>query len=69
MFKKQRGWLSNTTEGRTPTSRPGVCGFAWPGARLGSRLRLTAAVGEAAVVKKVTVRVLDEAIARGKTNK
>lgn len=50
-------------------SSRGRCGFAWPLARLGSRLRLTAAVGEAAAVKKVTVRVLDEAIARCKKKK
>lgn len=46
-------------------SSRGRCGFAWPVARLGSRLRLTAAGGEAAAVKKVMVRVLDEAIPRG----
>lgn len=33
---------------------------------MGSWLRLTAAVDEAAAVRKVTVRVLEEAKARGK---
>ena len=35
-------------------------------ARLGSRLRPTAFGGQAATVKEVTVRVLNEAIARGR---